>query len=76
MDSPNQPTSRSTVYRKKKQEVSSKKETSEPYTLYHKEIIQKCFIDQDVLVAHNTHVIKASFLDESNTEKYIMYAVV
>ena len=72
MDSSNKTTSRSTVYRQKKQEVSTKKNTSEPYTLYHKEIVQKCFVDQEVLMAHNTYAIKASFLDEESIERYVM----
>ena len=73
MDSSGKSASRATFYRKRKQEVTSKKNTSGPFSLYHKQIVQKCFIDQDVLVAHNTYVIRANFRDEKDIERTIMY---
>ena len=73
MDSPTKSASRATFYRKRKQEVTTKKNTSEPYTMYNKEIVQKGFIDQEVLVAHNTYAIRANFRDGNDVERTIMY---
>ena len=35
--------------------------------------MQKCFIDQEVLVVHNTYAIRANFRDGNDVERTIMY---
>ncbi|WP_208972743.1 hypothetical protein, partial [Escherichia coli] len=56
------------------QEVSSKKDYSPFFILYHNEIVLKFFVDQEKLQSFNTYALKASFLDDQGKKKSIMYA--
>ena len=58
-----EPPSRSTTYRKKKQEITSKKQALPPFSLFAKEILLKCYIDQEVLATNQAYAIKAHFED-------------
>lgn len=69
-----EPPSRSTTYRKKKQEITSKKQALPPYSLYAKEMLLKCYIDQEVLTANQAYAVKAHFEDAQGQEKTVIYA--
>ena len=65
--------SRSTLYWQKKKEGQRHppKDTS-PYSLYHKKVVQKCFIDEELLKEKDAYVIKAKFKVLQGQEKIVI----
>ena len=55
------PRSRSTLYKRKHKEVETQKDGVQLFNIFKKEVVQKCFIDQEVLQDHDTFAVKASF---------------
>ena len=53
--------SRSTIYQMKRKQVENQKDVAKLSHIYRREVVQKCFINQDVLQEHDTFAIKDSF---------------
>ena len=53
--------SRSTIYQRKCKEVENQKDATMLFHVYQREVVQKCFINQDVLQEHDTFAIKVTF---------------
>ena len=59
------PGSKSTLYKKKRKEVKTQKDGAKLFQIFKKEVVQKCFIDQEVLQDHDTFAMKATFYGET-----------
>ena len=55
------PGSRSTLYKRKHKEVETEKDGAKIFCIFRKEVVQKCFIDREVLRDNDTFVVKATF---------------
>ena len=53
--------SKLTIYQRKHKEVENQKDVAKLFHVYRREVVQKCFIDQEVLQEHETFAIKGSF---------------
>ena len=43
-----------------------------PFSLYHKEVVQKCFIDEDLLTKKDVNMVKAKFKVLQGQEKIVV----
>ena len=62
----------STTYQRRKKQVNTQKDSMDLYTIYLREIVHKCFIDREFLIANNTCAIKASCQDAKYKDMSIM----
>ena len=58
--------SRSTTYRKKKKAREELAPNAPPFTLYHTEVVNKCYIDKLVLRSAHAYVLRMKFNDEED----------
>ena len=58
--------SRSTTYRKKKKARGELAPDAPPFTSYHMEVVNKCYIDEVALCSAHAYVLRMNFNDEED----------
>ena len=64
--------SRSTTYRKKKKARGKLTPDSPPFTFYHTEVVNRCYIDEAALFKAHAHVLWLKFNDKDNVTTIVM----
>ena len=65
--------SRSTTYRRKKKKAMEELPPGpKPFTFYHLEVINKCYIDEPALLKNHAYVIKIKFNDKEGVMAMVM----
>ena len=65
------PGSKATLYKKKSKKGETQKGDANLFQIFRKEVVQKCFINQEVLHDNDTFAVKATFYGEKK-ESMIM----
>ena len=64
--------SRSTTYRKKKKAMGELDPESPPFTLYHTEVISKCYVDEMELRKAHAYVLRMKFNDKDSITTIVL----
>ena len=64
--------SRSTTYCKRKKARGELLSDSPPFTLYHTEAVNKCYIDEAALFKAHAYVLRLNFNDKDNITTVVM----
>ena len=64
--------SRSTTYHKNKKARGELAPDSPPFTLYHTEVVNKCYIDETALFKVHAYVLRIKFNDEDRVAVVVM----
>ena len=64
--------SRSTTYRKKKKAMGKLDPESPPFTLYHTEVVSKCYVDEMELRKAHAYVLQMKFNDKDGITTIVL----
>ena len=64
--------SHSTTYRKKKKAMGELPPSFKPFTFYHLEVVNKCYIDKAALLKNHAYVIRMKFNDKKGVMAMVM----